>query len=161
MKKFFPFTDNNESDGCDYDDSVLDAILGVGLAVGAGYILHKTIGKIFKDNAADADYDEEEEYSDESQDGYYPYSNSRSQYSSRNQGDDWANGRNTNEQRSNGYSDEMIHHLAVLRLKPGATLEDARRAYRELSKKFHPDVISGKGLDEEFVRFSTKRFQEI
>lgn len=128
MKKLFPFTDDDiESDDFNYDNTVLDAIIGVGLAVGAGYFLHKTLGKLLNGTG----------------------DNNRS------------SGTNTNEQRSNGYSDEMIHHLAVLGLKPGATLEDARRAYRELSKKFHPDVISGKGLDEEFVRFSTKRFQEI
>ena len=138
MKNLFPFTDDDiESDDFNYDNTVLDAIIGVGLAIGAGYFLHKTIGKLLNGTG----------------------DNNRS------------SGTNTNEQRRNSYSggnksrnrysDEMAYLLAVLGLKPGATPEVARLAYWELSKKFHPDVISGKGLDDEFVRFSTKRFQEI
>lgn len=47
MKKLFPFTDDDiESDDFNYDNTVLDAIIGVGLAIGVGYFLHKTIGKL-------------------------------------------------------------------------------------------------------------------
>jgi len=36
-----------------------------------------------------------------------------------------------------------------------------KKAYKDLSKKFHPDAVEGKGLSEEFVVFATQRMQEI
>jgi len=36
-----------------------------------------------------------------------------------------------------------------------------KKAYKDLSKKFHPDAVEGKGLDAEFVSFATKRMQKI
>ncbi len=52
-------------------------------------------------------------------------------------------------------------YLKALGLGPDATLEEVKKAYREMSKKFHPDVISGKDLDEEFIAFATERFRKI
>ena len=67
----------------------------------------------------------------------------------------------TSERQTFSSTDCMASHLKVLGHNPGATVDDIKTAYRELSKKFHPDVISGKGLDEEFVQFATRRFQQI
>jgi hypothetical protein len=39
--------------------------------------------------------------------------------------------------------------------------ETIKKAYKKLSKKFHPDAVQSKGLDAEFVSFATKRMQEI
>lgn len=40
-------------------------------------------------------------------------------------------------------------------------LETIKRAYKNLSKKFHPDSVAGRGLDNEFVEFANKKMQEI
>lgn len=39
--------------------------------------------------------------------------------------------------------------------------ESIKRKYKRLAKDYHPDMIQGKGLPEDFVKFATKRFQEI
>lgn len=49
----------------------------------------------------------------------------------------------------------------VLGLEQGATLEEIKNAYRKLSMKFHPDKLSGKDLDEEFIKYAETRFREI
>lgn len=51
--------------------------------------------------------------------------------------------------------------LKVLGLEYGVSLDQVKRSFKVLSMKFHPDMIAGKGLDEEFIQFATMRFQEI
>lgn len=38
---------------------------------------------------------------------------------------------------------QLAQYFANLELKPGATLDDVRRAYRELMKRYHPDRFVG------------------
>ncbi len=71
---------------------------------------------------------------------YYSYSSSTSSRSFRSQGD-----RN--------------HHLQVLGLSSKATQEEIRVAYRQLVKKFHPDVVAYLGDDVRLA--SEKRMKEI
>jgi len=40
-------------------------------------------------------------------------------------------------------------------------LETTKIKYKELVKKFHPDFISSKGLDEEFIKFANEKLKEI
>lgn len=42
-------------------------------------------------------------------------------------------------------------YYSVLELKPGASAEDIKKAFRQLAKNFHPDSQSGKGEDEKFI----------
>lgn len=49
----------------------------------------------------------------------------------------------------------------VLNISPEASDEDVRRAYRSLSREFHPDMIASKGLPQEFSKFAEAKFLEI
>ncbi len=50
---------------------------------------------------------------------------------------------------------------AVLGLQPEASEEDIKKAYRKLSREFHPDAIASKGLPEEFTKFAEEKFHKI
>lgn len=50
---------------------------------------------------------------------------------------------------------------SVLRSKPSDSDEYIKQQYRKLAKDYHPDVIQGKGLPEDFIKFANVRFQEI
>ena len=47
----------------------------------------------------------------------------------------------------------------VLGLRRGATLEEVKKAYRELAGKYHPDKVSH--LGDEFKVLAERRFKEI
>ena len=49
----------------------------------------------------------------------------------------------------------------ILHCSRSDTDEYIKKKYREIVKKFHPDVIYGKDLDEEFIRFAEAKFKEI
>ena len=68
--------------------------------------------------------------------------------------------RNTNV-TSDDESEQIETYLAVLGLSSGSTLDDVKKAYRELSLKFHPDTIAGKDLDPAFIEFANNKFSEI
>ena len=46
-------------------------------------------------------------------------------------------------------------------LSKDATFSEIKKKYRELVKKYHPDILMGKGADEEIIQEGTKRLQEI
>tara|TARA_R110002020_G_scaffold22477_3_gene75960 strand:- start:693 stop:1373 length:681 start_codon:yes stop_codon:yes gene_type:complete len=49
----------------------------------------------------------------------------------------------------------------VLGIPPGASLEDARAAWRKLVRANHPDALVARGLPEEAVRMAEKRMIDI
>ena len=49
----------------------------------------------------------------------------------------------------------------ILGLPKDATFNEIKKKYRELVKKYHPDILMGKGADEEIIQEGTKRLQEI
>ena len=49
----------------------------------------------------------------------------------------------------------------ILGLSKDATFSEIKKKYRELVKKYHPDILMGKGADEEIVQEGTKKLQEI
>ena len=49
----------------------------------------------------------------------------------------------------------------ILGLSKDATFNEIKKKYRELVKKYHPDILMGKGADEEIIQESTKKLQEI
>nr|WP_314442304.1 molecular chaperone DjiA [uncultured Campylobacter sp.] len=49
----------------------------------------------------------------------------------------------------------------ILGLSKDATFSEIKKKYRELVKKYHPDILMGKGADEEIIQESTKKLQEI
>ena len=46
-------------------------------------------------------------------------------------------------------------------LSKDATFSEIKKKYRELVKKYHPDILMGKGADEEIIQEGTKKLQEI
>lgn len=52
-------------------------------------------------------------------------------------------------------------YYSVLRSKPSDSDEYIKQQYRKLAKDYHPDVIQGKGLPEDFIKFANSKFKEI
>jgi hypothetical protein len=50
---------------------------------------------------------------------------------------------------------------SVLGLRDGASLEDIKRAYRELCTANHPDRVRGAGLGAEFIELATQNMTRI
>jgi DnaJ like chaperone protein len=50
-------------------------------------------------------------------------------------------------------------HYAVLGLEPGASFEEAKKAYRKLSMQYHPDKV--RHLGEEFRKVAEEKMKEI
>ncbi|PSM51712.1 DnaJ-like membrane chaperone protein [Campylobacter blaseri] len=64
----------------------------------------------------------------------------------------------------NYYNKKYIHRkdpYKILGLQKGAKFEDVKKRYRELVRKYHPDILMGRGADEEIIEAGTKRLQEI
>ncbi len=55
----------------------------------------------------------------------------------------------------------MSRSFAVLGLKPDASEDEIKKAYRKLVSEYHPDKIASKGLPEEFEKFAAEKFREI
>jgi DnaJ like chaperone protein len=58
-------------------------------------------------------------------------------------------------------TDSIDRHYAVLKCKPEDSNEEIKAKYRKLTMEYHPDRIQSKGLPEDFMKFSTQKFQEI
>lgn len=67
------------------------------------------------------------------------------------------------EQRSYGTNSqsEKKNPYAVLNLPQNAPFSDVKKRYRELVKKYHPDILMGRGESEEIIERSTRKLQEI
>ncbi len=55
----------------------------------------------------------------------------------------------------------MKKYYSVLKCNVHDDFETVRKAYRKLSREYHPDAIQGKGLSDSFVVFATEKMQEI
>ena len=59
------------------------------------------------------------------------------------------------------YDTGMKKYYDVLGCSQSDDFDTIKKAYKDLSRKFHPDAVEGKGLSDEFVTFATERMQEI
>ena len=50
---------------------------------------------------------------------------------------------------------------STLGLKPGATPEQVRAAYRDACRKYHPDHLNGQNVEPHLVELAVQRFKEI
>ncbi len=50
---------------------------------------------------------------------------------------------------------------AVLGLKRGAGLDEARKAWRKLVQENHPDILTGRGVPKEFIAIANERIKVI
>ncbi|MBQ0070740.1 MAG: DnaJ domain-containing protein, partial [Spirochaetales bacterium] len=55
---------------------------------------------------------------------------------------------------------EVQDYMHILDLRDGFSLTDLKSAYRRTAMKYHPDTISGKGLDESFVHYADAMFRK-
>lgn len=60
--------------------------------------------------------------------------------------------------RDNPEKKQLLQSYANLELTPGASLEDVKRAYRELIKRYHPDRHAN---DPERARIATELVQQL
>ena len=49
----------------------------------------------------------------------------------------------------------------VLGVSQNATFNEIKKKYRELVKKYHPDILMGQGADDKIVQDGTRKLQEI
>ena len=69
--------------------------------------------------------------------------------------------RKEKEEKENKKEEEFVKNLKTLGFDSLPPFEELNKRYRLLSRKFHPDTISSLGLDQEYIEFASRRFQEI
>ena len=57
--------------------------------------------------------------------------------------------------------DELARAYRTLGVRPGAPLSEAKRAYRELAKSCHPDLLRARGASEREVSEATERMARV
>ena len=57
--------------------------------------------------------------------------------------------------------DELDRAYRTLGVRPGAPLSEAKRAYRELAKSCHPDLLRARGASEREVAEATERMARV
>ncbi|MBP5779150.1 MAG: DnaJ domain-containing protein [Campylobacter sp.] len=100
-------------------------------------------------------------YSRQSQSGYGRGGSYGGNYGSRG-----GYGKNYNQngyqRNSSSYKKEPeFDPYGVLGVSKNASFDEIKKKYRELVKKYHPDILMGKGADDEIVQEGTKKLQEI
>jgi DnaJ like chaperone protein len=64
-------------------------------------------------------------------------------------------------QQQTQQNDKKEDYYEVLGVGRNVSCNELKKKYRELVKKYHPDKISSKGLDEEFVKFAEEKFKKV
>ena len=56
---------------------------------------------------------------------------------------------------------DMDYYYQVLKCSRTATVEDIKKQYRILCKKYHPDTYLSKDLPEEIINLTAEKFKEV
>ena len=70
------------------------------------------------------------------------------------------NQREPNQHNTNSSNSDNEPYY-ILGADQSDTNNEIKSKYRALVKKYHPDIMSGQGLDEEFIELATKKLQQI
>jgi DnaJ-domain-containing protein 1 len=62
------------------------------------------------------------------------------------------------QDRAHQGTDGIDQYYAILGCKKTDSIDHIKAQYRQLIKQYHPDVIQGKGLSEEFLELANKKF---
>lgn len=65
------------------------------------------------------------------------------------------------EQTINLNKPQQKNPYEVLGLQSNASFEDIKKRWRKLSREYHPDLLTGKGADENKLKEATEKLQEI
>ncbi|MDO9694255.1 MAG: TerB family tellurite resistance protein [Candidatus Latescibacteria bacterium] len=57
--------------------------------------------------------------------------------------------------------DSLESAYEALGLKPDATEEEIKKAYRRIAREYHPDILQGKGMPEEFLQSGKEMLQKV
>ncbi|AQW85921.1 DnaJ-like membrane chaperone protein (N-terminal terB-like domain) [Campylobacter pinnipediorum subsp. caledonicus] len=68
--------------------------------------------------------------------------------------------RYNNSSRSNDTQNKKLPY-EILGVSKDSDFKDIKKRYRELVKKYHPDILMGQGESDEVIEKSTKKLQEI
>jgi len=49
----------------------------------------------------------------------------------------------------------------ILEISKDSSLADIKKRYRELARKFHPDVLKSQGFNDEVIEENTRKLQEM
>lgn len=66
-----------------------------------------------------------------------------------------------NHQENTSSQNNKKSPYEILGVSKDTSFSEIKKAYRELVKKYHPDILTGKGADDEAVQVGTKKLQEI
>ncbi len=70
------------------------------------------------------------------------------------------------DQFRSSFSSTTVHSsideaYKILSVSPSDDLKTIKKKYRELVKKYHPDIIQAQGADEHYIQDATRKIQEI
>jgi DnaJ like chaperone protein len=57
--------------------------------------------------------------------------------------------------------DSLESAYEALGVKPDATEEEIKKAYRRIAREYHPDILQGKGMPEEFLQSGKEMLQKV
>ena len=77
------------------------------------------------------------------------------------QGEHWHNDSNKDDKYQFKQESQEKDPYEILGVKKDDSFEYIKKKYKKNIRKYHPDFIQSKGLDEEFIKFATKKTQEL
>lgn len=65
------------------------------------------------------------------------------------------------QERAAPVTPDCLTDYAVLGVRPDASFDEVRAAYRDACRKYHPDALTGKNVEPHLVDLAARRFKEV